>query len=108
MSAFPHLSEPLTDGGVVLRDLEIAQHATTDIPIVGYTAASLTDSLTLLYSHRYLNDALMSEIARAQEKMFRNLMANPPPAALISQYLPMAYAEVRDGSIGSSPAELAN
>jgi D-tagatose-1,6-bisphosphate aldolase subunit GatZ/KbaZ len=47
------------------------------------------------------------EIARAQEAMFRNLMQNPPPPALVSQYLPIAHAAVRDGSIGSGPAELA-
>jgi D-tagatose-1,6-bisphosphate aldolase subunit GatZ/KbaZ len=48
------------------------------------------------------------DIARAQETMFRNLTQNPPPAALISQYLPVAHAAVRDGLIGASPAELAH
>jgi D-tagatose-1,6-bisphosphate aldolase subunit GatZ/KbaZ len=47
------------------------------------------------------------EIARAQDTMFRNLAKNPPPPALISQYLPIAHAAVRDGWIGRSPAELA-
>jgi D-tagatose-1,6-bisphosphate aldolase subunit GatZ/KbaZ len=47
------------------------------------------------------------QIARAQEKMFRNLAENPPPPALISQYLPVAHAAVRDGRIGAGPAELA-
>jgi D-tagatose-1,6-bisphosphate aldolase subunit GatZ/KbaZ len=47
------------------------------------------------------------EIVRAQETMFRNLARNPPPAALISQYLPLAHAALRDGRIGGSPAELA-
>jgi D-tagatose-1,6-bisphosphate aldolase subunit GatZ/KbaZ len=47
------------------------------------------------------------EIARAQESMFRNLMQNPPPPAMVSQYLPIAHAAVRDGLIGCSPAELA-
>jgi D-tagatose-1,6-bisphosphate aldolase subunit GatZ/KbaZ len=47
------------------------------------------------------------EIARAQNTMFRNLAQNPPPPALISQYLPIAHAAVRDGLIGGSPAELA-
>ncbi len=46
------------------------------------------------------------EIARAQETMVRNLTQNPPPDALISQYLPVAHAAVRDGLIGGSPAEL--
>jgi D-tagatose-1,6-bisphosphate aldolase subunit GatZ/KbaZ len=39
--------------------------------------------------------------------MFRNLAQNPPPPALISQYLPIAHAAVRDGLIGGGPAELA-
>ena len=47
------------------------------------------------------------EIARAQETMFRNLTRNPPPPALISQYLPLANAALQDGRIGGSPAELA-
>ncbi len=47
------------------------------------------------------------EIARAQDAMFRNLTQNPPPPALISQYLPIAHAAVRDGLIGGGPAELA-
>jgi D-tagatose-1,6-bisphosphate aldolase subunit GatZ/KbaZ len=47
------------------------------------------------------------EIARAQETMFRNLMQSPPPAALISQYLPVAYAALRAGLVGANPAELA-
>ena len=38
--------------------------------------------------------------------MFRNLAQNPPPLALISQYLPIAHAAVRDGAAGGSPAEL--
>jgi D-tagatose-1,6-bisphosphate aldolase subunit GatZ/KbaZ len=47
------------------------------------------------------------EIARAQDTMFRNLTQSPPPAALISQHLPIAHAALRDGWIGGSPAELA-
>jgi D-tagatose-1,6-bisphosphate aldolase subunit GatZ/KbaZ len=47
------------------------------------------------------------EIARAQDTMFRNLVQSPPPPALISQYLPIAHAAVRDGLIGGSPEELA-
>jgi D-tagatose-1,6-bisphosphate aldolase subunit GatZ/KbaZ len=46
------------------------------------------------------------EIARAQETMFRNLAENPPPAALISQYLPIAHAALKDGLIDGGPAEL--
>jgi D-tagatose-1,6-bisphosphate aldolase subunit GatZ/KbaZ len=47
------------------------------------------------------------EIARAQKKMFRNLMQAPPPHALISQYLPIAHAALRAGLIDNRPAELA-
>jgi D-tagatose-1,6-bisphosphate aldolase subunit GatZ/KbaZ len=47
------------------------------------------------------------EIARAQDTMFRNLAQNPPPSALISQYLPIAHAAVRNGRISGGPAELA-
>jgi D-tagatose-1,6-bisphosphate aldolase subunit GatZ/KbaZ len=48
-----------------------------------------------------------AEIVRAQDTMFGNLTQNPPPPALISQYLPIAHAAVRDGRIRSGPAELA-
>jgi D-tagatose-1,6-bisphosphate aldolase subunit GatZ/KbaZ len=47
------------------------------------------------------------EIIGAQQAMFRNLTESQPPRALISQYLPIADAEVSDGRIGASPAELA-
>ena len=47
------------------------------------------------------------DIARAQALMFRNLTQNPPPLALISQYLPIGCAAMRDGMIGATPAELA-
>jgi D-tagatose-1,6-bisphosphate aldolase subunit GatZ/KbaZ len=47
------------------------------------------------------------EIARAQETMFRNLAQYPPPPALISQYLPIAFAALRDGLSGGGAAELA-
>ena len=46
------------------------------------------------------------QIAHAQQTMLDNLTRNPPPAALISQHLPIAYAALRDGRIGDSPAEL--
>jgi D-tagatose-1,6-bisphosphate aldolase subunit GatZ/KbaZ len=47
------------------------------------------------------------QIIAAQEIMFRNLQENPPPLALISQYLPVAYRALRGGEIGANPAELA-
>jgi D-tagatose-1,6-bisphosphate aldolase subunit GatZ/KbaZ len=48
-----------------------------------------------------------AQIARAQEIMFANLSGNPPPTALISQYLPVAHAALREGLIGANPAQLA-
>lgn len=47
------------------------------------------------------------EIVRAQDTMFDNLARNPPPTALISQYLPIAYAALRDGLIDNDPAQFA-
>ena len=46
------------------------------------------------------------EIAAAQEKLFANLRQAPPPLALVSQYLPLAYAAVRAGRATLDPAEL--
>jgi D-tagatose-1,6-bisphosphate aldolase subunit GatZ/KbaZ len=46
------------------------------------------------------------QIIAAQEIMFRNLQENPPPFALISQYLPVAYRALRGGEIGPRPVEL--
>ncbi|MCP9222614.1 D-tagatose-bisphosphate aldolase, class II, non-catalytic subunit [Erythrobacter sp. LQ02-29] len=51
----------------------------------------------------YWPDALISD---AQEEMFANLRASPPPLPLISQYLPQSYAELREGTITNDPAEL--
>ncbi|ESQ91103.1 tagatose-bisphosphate aldolase [Asticcacaulis sp. AC460] len=45
-------------------------------------------------------------ITAAQETMFINLSANPPALALISQYLPDAYAALRSGGLTLSPANL--
>ena len=68
-------------------------------------AAARRSTIDLQYS---LSDRIRyywpdPEIARAQATMFRNLTDNPPPAALISQYLPIAYAAMRDGTIGRDP-----
>ncbi|CAN5212413.1 tagatose-bisphosphate aldolase subunit KbaZ [soil metagenome] len=46
------------------------------------------------------------KIITAQEAMFANLADNPPPLALISQYLPQAYAAVRNADLIPSPANL--
>ena len=45
-------------------------------------------------------------IAEAQEKLFANLRETPPPLALVSQYLPIAFAAFREGSITVDPADL--
>jgi len=45
-------------------------------------------------------------ISAAQDRMFANLADNPPPMALISQYLPTANAALRDAGLPSDPASL--
>lgn len=47
------------------------------------------------------------QISDAQEEMFANLRASPPPLPLVSQYLPHAYVALRKGTITNDPAELA-
>ena len=46
------------------------------------------------------------EIVAAQERLFANLRASPPPLALVSQYLPLIYPAVRAGTTGLDPTEL--
>ena len=70
------------------------------------TGAALDFQLQYSLSDRiryYWPDA---EIAAAQEKLFANLRQTPPPLALVSQYLPLAYAAVRAGQATLDPAEL--
>lgn len=45
-------------------------------------------------------------ISAAQDRMFANLADNPPPMALISQYLPTANAALRDAGLPSDPTSL--
>lgn len=45
-------------------------------------------------------------ISAAQDRMFANLADNPPPMALISQYLPAANAALRDAGLPSNPTNL--
>jgi D-tagatose-1,6-bisphosphate aldolase subunit GatZ/KbaZ len=45
-------------------------------------------------------------ITAAQDTMFDNLSTNPPPLALVSQYLPDAYAAIRSGGLALTPASL--
>jgi len=45
-------------------------------------------------------------ISAAQDRMFANLADNPPPMALISQYLPAANAALRDAGLPANPTNL--
>lgn len=45
-------------------------------------------------------------IAAAQDRLLANLRDTPPPLPLLSQYLPTAYAAVRDGRVTLDPSEL--
>ncbi|MFN3537779.1 MAG: class II D-tagatose-bisphosphate aldolase non-catalytic subunit, partial [Brevundimonas sp.] len=45
-------------------------------------------------------------ISAAQDRMFANLADNPPPMALISQYLPAANAALRDAGLPTNPTNL--
>ncbi len=46
------------------------------------------------------------EIVAAQDTLFANLTQNPPPLALISQYLPTAFRSARSSPSGLSPRVL--
>ncbi|MEH6663775.1 MAG: D-tagatose-bisphosphate aldolase, class II, non-catalytic subunit [Brevundimonas sp.] len=45
-------------------------------------------------------------ISAAQDRMFANLVDNPPPMALISQYLPAASAALRNAGLSPDPTRL--
>ena len=47
-----------------------------------------------------------AEIAAAQAAMFANLTDNPPPMALVSQYLPGANTALRNSDLTATPARL--
>jgi D-tagatose-1,6-bisphosphate aldolase subunit GatZ/KbaZ len=47
-----------------------------------------------------------AEIVCAQNTLFCNLAENPPPTALISQYLPIAHRALSEGMIENKPADL--
>jgi D-tagatose-1,6-bisphosphate aldolase subunit GatZ/KbaZ len=47
-----------------------------------------------------------AEIQAAQERLFENLRKTPPALTLLSQYLPTAYAAVREGRATLDPADL--
>lgn len=46
-------------------------------------------------------------IEAARERLFANLRARPAPISLVSQYLPHALAELRNGLVGNDPHDLA-
>ena len=45
-------------------------------------------------------------IAAAKDKLFANLRETPPPLALVSQYLPIAFASYRAGRSRLDPDDL--
>jgi D-tagatose-1,6-bisphosphate aldolase subunit GatZ/KbaZ len=47
-----------------------------------------------------------SQIQTAQDRLFGNLTQSPPPLALVSQYLPDAYAIIREGGLKLTPENL--
>ncbi|MFT4077416.1 MAG: D-tagatose-bisphosphate aldolase, class II, non-catalytic subunit [Asticcacaulis sp.] len=47
-----------------------------------------------------------TDIIAAQQTLFDNLTGNPPPLSLISQYLPDAYAAIREGGLALTPGNL--
>jgi diguanylate cyclase (GGDEF)-like protein len=59
-----------------LDDPELALRRSGDEPLLGYGSLELTDSLTLLYSHRYFHERVAAEAERAavQEQGFALLM----------------------------------
>ncbi len=59
---------------------------------------SLSDRIRYYWPH--------PDIQAAQAKLLANLQASPPPLTLLSQYLPLQYAAIRDGRIGNNPADI--
>ena len=58
----PRSDDPLA---AALDDAELQIHRAGDEPVLGAAAIALTDSLTLLYSHRYLHEAAAAEAQRS-------------------------------------------
>jgi diguanylate cyclase (GGDEF)-like protein len=59
----PSAGDPLA---AALDDAELQVHRAPDEPVLGGSALALTDSLTLLYSHRHLHEAAAAESERAR------------------------------------------
>ena len=47
----------------------------------------------------------VASVARALARLLANLAAHPPPLSLLSQYLPHAYAAVRNGELAMNPRD---
>lgn len=60
----PQHQEPTLIGSA-LNDAELVARRASGEPILGAATAALTDSLTLLYSHRYFHETAQSEADRA-------------------------------------------
>lgn len=78
----------------------------------GYWKKYYSDPATEHYDLQFsLSDRIryywsQPEIRQAQEQMLRNLEQNPPPMALLSQYLPRQYDAIRAGDLDNSPHEI--
>ena len=59
----PDAGDPLA---AALADAELQLHRTDDEPVLGGGALALTDSLTLLYSHRHLHEVAAAEAERVR------------------------------------------
>jgi D-tagatose-1,6-bisphosphate aldolase subunit GatZ/KbaZ len=97
------------DGASRFRHIAIAQMKADPRNWAKYyhaTGAGLEFDLQYSFSDRIRYYWPAPKIAAAQEAMFANLTAHPPPLALISQYLPQAYAAVRGAALTPSPSNL--
>ncbi len=70
------------------------------------TGAELTYDLQYSLSDRIRYYWGQREIVAAQDKLFANLTQNPPPLALISQYLPSAFQSARSSRASLAPKTL--
>jgi D-tagatose-1,6-bisphosphate aldolase subunit GatZ/KbaZ len=92
-----------------LRDVALAQmHAEPAHWSKYYHGTGTALDFQLQYS---LSDRIRyywpdAAIIAAQEKLFANLRDTPPPFALVSQYLPIAFAAYRAGRISLDPTDL--
>lgn len=70
-----------------LADAELQAHRSEDEPVLGAGAIALTDSLTLLYSHRYLHEAAAAEAerARVQDRAFAVMLFHADEVEHVNQ-----------------------